>query len=463
MAFLKAVLLASFLAPATAWYRYAQMVTGDVVKEAGNLTMGGKVGTYTVLIQVLNTLAGDLKLLTECCGDARPLAQEITNKVNLNEYEGNTEAQIKKEYFGEGKCNEVGLAGLLATGNPQCNYVYSFANKHWPEYEDSAMCVPSDVCSLDVAGATKGTKVGYTMVLQILNRNMGDLQYAGEGPLDACYQGMNMANEANFSFKSTETIHADVMGLKIPIGQTEKLSFIGLKQLDPLQMLGTCADKADTGVLYVFKNKFYNKDQRAVNISSFDYKLAMKKMREEEKKKKQEERAAMQEQRKYDREIAKAAKAAEAKIKEAEKEGKAKAEEVTEEVEKELAKLEGQAMDAVRKIKEDPYAKVKKNVKVTNKMKKDKVKIGKDDSAEDVQKALTSAADKAEEAVEEAKKKAEAAKDDAVKAADQAVQKATKDAAATAKKAKKSAQAAAEKAEESVEKIQKRRLDSIMI
>eukprot|EP00913_Durusdinium_trenchii_P017960 g16878.t1 len=309
MAFLKAVLLASFLAPATAWYRYAQMVTGDVVKEAGNLTMGGKVGTYTVLIQVLNTLAGDLKLLTECCGDARPLAQEITNKVNLN----------------------------------------------------------------------------------------------------------------------------------------EKLSFIGLKQLDPLQMLGTCADKADTGVLYVFKNKFYNKDQRAVNISSFDYKLAMKKMREEEKKKKQEERAAMQEQRKYDREIAKAAKAAEAKIKEAEKEGKAKAEEVTEEVEKELAKLEGQEKRQGDQQNEEGQGEDRQ-----------------DDSAEDVQKALTSAADKAEEAVEEAKKKAEAAKDDAVKAADQAVQKATKDAAATAKKAKKSAQAAAEKAEESVEKIQKRRLDGYL-
>ena len=32
------------------------------------------------------------------------------------------------------------------------------------------------------------------MVLKVLNRNMGELEYAGEGPLQNCYDGMNMVN-----------------------------------------------------------------------------------------------------------------------------------------------------------------------------------------------------------------------------------------------------------------------------
>ena len=54
-----------------------------------------------------------------------------------------------------------------------------FENKEFKSYSYSAMCVPSDVCSVDVVGATKGLKVGYSLVLQVLNRNYGDLQYAG--------------------------------------------------------------------------------------------------------------------------------------------------------------------------------------------------------------------------------------------------------------------------------------------
>ena len=76
--------------------RTAAAVDGVVVAGAGNLTMGGKVGTYTVLLQplgvlflaalawllrVLNPGVGNLELLLECCGDARPLASEVAMKV----------------------------------------------------------------------------------------------------------------------------------------------------------------------------------------------------------------------------------------------------------------------------------------------------------------------------------------------------------------------------------------------
>ena len=45
-------------------------------------------------------------------------------------------------------------------------------------------------------GGNLGSHVfsGYEMVLKVLNRNMGELEYAGEGPLQNCYDGMNMVN-----------------------------------------------------------------------------------------------------------------------------------------------------------------------------------------------------------------------------------------------------------------------------
>eukprot|EP00438_Fugacium_kawagutii_P023002 Skav214373 [mRNA] locus=scaffold822:134423:147931:+ [translate_table: standard] len=150
---------------AVAWYRIATAVEGSVVKEAGNLTMGGKVGTYTVLLQVLNPPAGDLDLLIECCGDARSLAQEASNAINTNT--GGPTEQVKAQYVGEGKCSEPGPLELLAKqGNPECSYLYSFKNKNlscrvddpgdWAKLPETAFCVPDDVCSVDVAGATKG-------------------------------------------------------------------------------------------------------------------------------------------------------------------------------------------------------------------------------------------------------------------------------------------------------------------
>ena len=48
------------------------------------------------------------------------------------------------------------LAKHLTRGS----YLYSFKNKDFKEYSYTSMCVPSDVCSVDVAGASKGMKLG---------------------------------------------------------------------------------------------------------------------------------------------------------------------------------------------------------------------------------------------------------------------------------------------------------------
>jgi len=270
-----AVLLSAVLTPAMAYYHVAAAVNGDVVMEAGNLT-GGKVGTYTVLLQVLNPGYGDMKLLVECCGAAMPLAGEIAAKINTNAYEGDVEAQIRKEYVDSpGLCTAPGpIEALAKEGDTKCSYMYSFKNRDWRKYEYTAQCIPSDVCAVDVVGATKGLKGLYPVVIQILNPNAGDMQYAGLGPIGACLEGMNMVNTANLSqFKHVEPMMIDIFGTKIPIGQKESIKVKGMKQLGLGEMFSKCENRSDTGMLYVFKNHFWINQQHAMNITHYNIQL----------------------------------------------------------------------------------------------------------------------------------------------------------------------------------------------
>ena len=93
-------------------------------------------------------------------------------------------------------------------------------------------------------------------------------------------------NLANHSFKTIERkfIHI-TKDIKIPIGKEEKISFKGMKQLGFLKMMKKCEPRSDTGVLYVFKNKFWSKSQNALNITNFDMELAKKRIAEEAAKK----------------------------------------------------------------------------------------------------------------------------------------------------------------------------------
>ena len=272
---LRLAVLLSLVAPALAWYRTAISVTGDVVKGAGNLTMGGKVGTYTVLLQVLNPPAGELELLLECCGDAANLAGEAA--IAINENAAGSYDQIKSTYKGTGKCSEPGVLELLNQGNPKCNYMYSFKNKDWAKYKDTAYCVPSDVCSVDVVGATKGLALTYGVVLQILNIQAGDLQYAGKGPIGSCLAGMNSVNMANHTaYDKEKDIHIDLFGAKIPVGKQQYMEIEGMKQLNPIELLSKCQPESDTGILYIYNNKFWDQHYQSMNITGFNAKADAK-------------------------------------------------------------------------------------------------------------------------------------------------------------------------------------------
>eukprot|EP00435_Cladocopium_sp_Y103_P040706 s2701_g11.t1 len=172
---LRVPLLLLLVCPAAAYVRIATAVGGDVVKEAGSLTKGGKVGLYTVLLQVLNPEFGALKQMLQCCGKAQHYAPTIANLLNTNgilDLTNNTsgryvdriqgddiEGQVREMVVGDMKCSDPGLGALMKEGDPSCSYLYSFENKDHRTFSYSAMCVPSDVCSVDVAGATKGLKV----------------------------------------------------------------------------------------------------------------------------------------------------------------------------------------------------------------------------------------------------------------------------------------------------------------
>ncbi|CAL1170537.1 unnamed protein product [Cladocopium goreaui] len=272
---MRLVLLSALLTSASAYYRAAVDVGGDVVAGAGNLTGGGKIGTYTVLLQVLNPAYGDLKLLLECCGDARHYASEIASKINLNMFDGDQEKSIRAQYVGDGKCKATGpVESIAKKGDSKCSYLYSFANKDWKSYQYTAQCVPSDVCAVDVVGATKGLKVAYPVVIQILNRNAGDMAYAGFGPTSSCLEGMNQVNMANVHFKKEE-IFINVFGKKLPTGFKERMHVEGMRQLNVREMFSKCENTSATGILYVFKNKFWRDPQHAMNITDFDLELEM--------------------------------------------------------------------------------------------------------------------------------------------------------------------------------------------
>eukprot|EP00435_Cladocopium_sp_Y103_P009262 s1734_g2.t1 len=255
-----------------AYARLATAVTGEVVKGAGNLTMGGKVGTYTVLLQVLNPEYGPLRLLMECCGENQNLVNDMVTKVNAHEVYGpkgkhRGKDALVSEY--QGRCSQPGIRGLLEQGKPECSYFYMFQNKADPDNTFTAWSVPEDICSTDVSG-TRGLIAGYQEFLQTLNALYGELVYAGKGNISSVLNGMNIVNEGNLSsFVKEKRKYLDIFGLKIPIGKTHFMKFEGVKQLGIMDMLSACNHDPSEGILYVFDNRMWSNSTRDLNATEF--------------------------------------------------------------------------------------------------------------------------------------------------------------------------------------------------
>ncbi|CAJ1418376.1 unnamed protein product [Effrenium voratum] len=262
-------LLALAAVPAAAYEFVGGATSGAEVASGGKMTMGGKVGGYASLLQASNPSLGELSLVLECCGGATSLASEAANDVNVNTFGSGAKKGLLEKYTEKNTCTK---ASEDAVANDQCNYAYSFHNKDWMEAAYSAFCVPSDVCSVDVVGMTKGTKIGYSVVEQILNNNAGDLMFAGYGKIGSCLGGMNDVNLGATSkfVKEVPKFVELVPGVKIPTGKkTQGFVFEGMKEQGVVEMLGTCEPTSENGMLYVYKNKFWNEAKGLVDIDSY--------------------------------------------------------------------------------------------------------------------------------------------------------------------------------------------------
>ncbi|CAJ1350700.1 unnamed protein product [Effrenium voratum] len=236
-----------------------------------------------------NPSLGEMAAITECCGEAAPLAEFIAKQVNGKAF-SDLQAEIKKQYIGDLHCSEPSKKEIKKEGKFECQYVYTFKNKLFSDLSNSAFCVPDDVCSVDVVGMTKGTKIGYSVVLQILNKHAGDLVHAAHGDIGSCLQAMNEVNLGQHE-KHLKKVkkYVKLGSLKIPTGETTKYEFDGMKEQGIASMLGTCANSPSTGMLYVFKNKFWDSDSGKIDIVRFNEKMA----KEEQEEKEQEELAAL--------------------------------------------------------------------------------------------------------------------------------------------------------------------------
>ena len=160
----------------------------------------------------------------------------IQEGINTNKIYGSTK-DVAKQIFEESGCEAVSEEDMEKMGTAGCNYVSVFKNQLHAEHEYAANCVPAQVCKQDVVGMTKGLVATYGVVLQILQGNLGQLAYIGEGPTEDCMEGMNKINEGKLK---DVLVEKPIKFGPIVIGKKEELEFGGMLRLGIEQSLSNC-------------------------------------------------------------------------------------------------------------------------------------------------------------------------------------------------------------------------------
>ena len=162
---------------------------------------------------------------------------EMQNSINTNEIYGSTKDVVKS--FAESGCSPVATKDMEKMGTAGCNYISVFENENHADHEYAANCVPAQVCMNDVVGMTKGLVATYGVVLQILQGNLGQLAYIGEGPTGDCYEGMN---KINLGQVKDVLVEKPIKVGPITIGKKEELEFGGMAKLGLDKSLSKCKD-----------------------------------------------------------------------------------------------------------------------------------------------------------------------------------------------------------------------------
>ena len=108
--------------------------------------------------------------------------------VNTNDIYGATADVLEAQLNQETGCHVV--KDYSKNGDPDCQYVMVFEDKIAPLNQLAANCVPATICEPDVVGMTKGKIATYGVVMQVLQKNLGQLVWLGQGDPATCLQRM---------------------------------------------------------------------------------------------------------------------------------------------------------------------------------------------------------------------------------------------------------------------------------
>jgi len=261
------VLLIGFLARASAYARASITASGEELafQTFKEFIDARKAATPTY---------GATQLVGECCGDYSGAAADVDQSINTNTLYGSLQS-VTHKVFHESGCSAITEEKFDAHGKSGCKYFFIFANAAHAEHAFAANCVPAQVCKDNVVGMTQGKIFTYGAVLQILQQNLGDLEWLGVGNTSSCYEGMHKINGGHIQdlFKQVKIKGLGLLDL-LDLSK-EELHIPGMEKVTVEESFGDCQDDPQIGYLFIHKNLYWSGDKSAVDLEAFT------KMREE--------------------------------------------------------------------------------------------------------------------------------------------------------------------------------------
>jgi len=255
----------TWLSSAVGYKRIAAAVDGTIVSQSD--FAGGRIAGYQAVQEVVNPLFEELELTMACCSDAKPVADEIAAKINLNEiHEKDKEAMQKEvEERYKDKCSKVDLRDSMEKGSKECRYAFIFSNAKFADLRYQATCVPAQMCAANVAGMTEGKIALYGVVLRIIMKTYGKLAYIGQGYQGACTAGMNEVNKGNidYFYKSRPIMWGSTELGKLP----PSIEVPGMGKVGVFDAFEPCPPDPYKGYLYIFDNRAWDKNASITNAT----------------------------------------------------------------------------------------------------------------------------------------------------------------------------------------------------
>jgi len=257
----------------------------QAVDFSGKVLGGKTLQAHADELQKQHKHFGALQTVGACC-DEPGAALDISSGINLNEIFGS--AKVVDETVRAMGCDSVNLKKLDFEANATCSYALIYATEGQPNHKYAANCVPASVCASDVVGMTKGFVVPYGVVMQVLQQNLGDLAFLGQGPNADCLAAMNKVNTGKLD--SLQKVIEHKFG-HIVLHRETVFDVPGMEKMT-LEHATTACEKDDSELNYLFihKNKYWSKERGAVSLPEF--------IDEQEQKVMEKEGAAVLEQAK---------------------------------------------------------------------------------------------------------------------------------------------------------------------